>query len=273
MSHSPSPARSRYSRRSPSPLDSKRKVRRDSRSPRRYKRSPSSRRSQSSSPSSYRKEKKGKSRSYKLSPGRRSRYSKSPESSRSRKERRRSSSSSQSSPRSHSPVSSKYRSQSDKRSPQQKSRKGKDPCEDVDQFRNRSPPSSARVEPQGSSWTMPGPSGYSSTSISAPIVPKINTMDKETQKVDLEELMMSLNFLVKTQHMSASSIKTPQDVKSSLEIMFVLTKSLYEVINLNFDDGLITSQENTVKHKHQKELLKKIMGHLKKFMFPAAGLA
>ncbi|CAL4179838.1 unnamed protein product, partial [Meganyctiphanes norvegica] len=140
------------------------------------------------------------------------------------------------------------------------------------QFRNRSPPTPARIESQGSSWAMPAPSGYSSTSVAATPLPRpsvVSSMDKATQKVNLEELMMQLNFTVKTQHMPSSSIKIEKDVKLTLHMMNVLTKTLQEVNNLNLEDGLACS-ENIMKHNHQKEILKTMMSHQRKFMMPAA---
>ncbi|XP_071531381.1 uncharacterized protein [Panulirus ornatus] len=84
------------------------------------------------------------------------------------------------------------------------------------------------------------------------------------QKFDLEELMIQLNFIVKTNSMADSDIRNHQDAKLAIDLMFKISDALSTITRMLLDDDVkYTSQEGITKLKNQKTVLSKIMGYVK----------
>ncbi|CAL4091970.1 unnamed protein product, partial [Meganyctiphanes norvegica] len=112
----------------------------------------------------------------------------------------------------HSPQPSTSRSRHSESPPRPKHRERH---ESEGSHRNRSPPSSRggpRTPPPVSERRTPPPkSGYK---------------DAHAQKCDLDELMVQLNFLVKSQNMPDSDIKTDEDLDLSIRMMWNIALGL-----------------------------------------------
>ncbi|XP_045583294.1 uncharacterized protein [Procambarus clarkii] len=96
----------------------------------------------------------------------------------------------------------------------------------------------------------------------------VDTKDQEVQKHDLEELMVQLNFIVKTHAMPDSDLQNPDDEKMALDLMFKISDALYSVPNTLLEEPGIT-QMMTETATAQREFLKKIMGYLKHRLEPS----
>lgn len=93
----------------------------------------------------------------------------------------------------------------------------------------------------------------------------------ETQKVDLDELMVQLNFLVKSQNMADSDIRTEDDLDLALRIMWNIALGLF-FITKNQMENEDSSQSSQRASKEQNQLMQKILGHMKNYMGPEAGI-
>lgn len=134
--------------------------------------------------------------------------------------------------------------------------------------RNRSPPRG------GGPHTPPMPSRSRARTPPPPPPPYLNsvqTMNRETQKVDLEELMIMLNFLVKSQNNHDSDIKSEEDLDQAIRMMWNISLGLF-YINKNQRES--EDHPANVRHtlEEQAELIQKILGFQKNYMIPEAGL-
>ncbi|XP_045113275.1 uncharacterized protein LOC123505692 isoform X2 [Portunus trituberculatus] len=87
--------------------------------------------------------------------------------------------------------------------------------------------------------------------------------DKSTQKNDLEELMVQLNFIVKTSYSPDFDIHTTEDAKAALEMMFRISSALHFIAKKNIENSTDLSQDLIDSLNHRKNLLSKIMGSIK----------
>ncbi|XP_037796642.1 uncharacterized protein LOC119591960 [Penaeus monodon] len=92
---------------------------------------------------------------------------------------------------------------------------------------------------------------------------KMEMKDKDVQKFDLEELMIHMNFIIKTHDMHEGDIKEPDDAKLVIELMLKISEALYSVTRTTLDDSMLKSDQKQQTLKKQKDVLLKIMGHLK----------
>ncbi|XP_042858166.1 uncharacterized protein LOC122244355 [Penaeus japonicus] len=138
----------------------------------------------------------------------------------------------------------------------------------LSRFRNKSPPQecieAARALLQPKPRAPPPPS-LQQPPLQPPVsasLPK-EMKDKDVQKFDLEELMIHMNFIIKTHDMYEGDIKGPDDAKLVIELMLKISEALYSVTRTTLDDSMLKSEQKQQNLKRQKDVLLKIMGHLK----------
>lgn len=169
---------------------------------------------------------------------------------------------------SQSPQPSTSRSKYSESPPRRRNRERHDSSDSS--HRNRSPPSRG-----GGPQTPPMPSrsrARTPPALPPPYLNSVETHNKETQKFDLEELMVMLNFLVKSQNNHDSDIKSEEDLDQAIRMMWNISLGLF-YINKNqreSEDHHPSNVRQTL--EEQANLIQKILGNLKSYMIPEAGL-
>ncbi|KAG7166022.1 uncharacterized protein LOC121870015 [Homarus americanus] len=136
-------------------------------------------------------------------------------------------------------------------------------------YRNKSPPptvTSVPVVAKTNSGTVALLSIPLPPQLQPPAPPVVESRDKSVQKHDLEELMIQFNFIVKSHTMSESDIKTAEDAKLAIDLMFKIAESLHNVTLVYQGDAKLKTDEMHNKLKKQNELLRGILGYIKQRM-------
>lgn len=91
----------------------------------------------------------------------------------------------------------------------------------------------------------------------------VTMQDQSTQKFDLEELMVQFNFIVKTSHLPEFDIRTKEDARAALDMMFKISSALHFIIKNSIENSAGKSQQTVDTLTYKKNLLSKIMGSIK----------
>ncbi|XP_063589914.1 uncharacterized protein LOC134766879 [Penaeus indicus] len=98
--------------------------------------------------------------------------------------------------------------------------------------------------------------------------PNLDIRNASLQKYDLEELMSYLVFIIETHSMPEADLRTPEDVRMAVQLIFKISVALHSIPHTCLANGSCTTPREEWILKAQKDKLEKIMGKIRFFVEP-----